>query len=81
MNAHGLFLLQTFFFTYLIYSQKFWRNRIFFIYLSHFQLIKYIALKRTKLGNPSRSFSEESSTFAGVNKIITFKNSIDYEKK
>ena len=23
MNAHGLFLLQTFFFTYLIYSQKF----------------------------------------------------------
>jgi hypothetical protein len=28
MNAHGLFLLQTFFFTYLIYSQKIWGNRI-----------------------------------------------------
>ena len=28
MNAHGLFLLQTFFFTYLIYSQKLWGNRI-----------------------------------------------------
>ena len=28
MNAHGLFLLQTFFFTYLIYSPKFWGNRI-----------------------------------------------------
>lgn len=28
MNAHGLFLLQTFFFTYLIYSKKFWGNRI-----------------------------------------------------
>lgn len=27
MNTHGLFLLQTFFFTYLIYSQKFWGNR------------------------------------------------------
>ena len=36
MNAHGLFLLQTFFFTYLIYSQKFWGNRILHIYLSHF---------------------------------------------
>lgn len=24
MNAYGLFLLQTFFFTYLIYSQNFW---------------------------------------------------------
>ncbi len=28
MNTHGLFLLQTFFFTYLIYSQKFLGNRI-----------------------------------------------------
>lgn len=28
MNAHGLFLLQPFFFTYLIYSQKFGGNRI-----------------------------------------------------
>lgn len=28
MNVHGLFLLQTFFFTYLIYSQKIWGNRI-----------------------------------------------------
>ena len=36
MNTHGLFLLQTFFFTYLIYSQKFWGNRIPHIYLSHF---------------------------------------------
>lgn len=36
MNAHGLFLLQTFFFTYLIYSQKFGGNRILHIYLSHF---------------------------------------------
>lgn len=28
MNVHGLFLLQTFFFIYLIYSQFFWGNRI-----------------------------------------------------
>ena len=28
MNVHGLFLLQTFFFTYQIYSQKFGGNRI-----------------------------------------------------
>lgn len=28
MNVHGLFLLQPFFFTYLIYSQKFWGNQI-----------------------------------------------------
>ena len=28
MNVHGLFLLQTFFFIYLIYSQIFWGNRI-----------------------------------------------------
>lgn len=28
MNAHGFFLLQPFFFTYLIYSQKFGGNRI-----------------------------------------------------
>ena len=36
MNVHGLFLLQTFFFIYLIYSKKFWGNRILHIYLSHF---------------------------------------------
>ena len=32
MNTYGLFLLQTFFFIYLIYSQKFWGNRILFIF-------------------------------------------------
>lgn len=36
MNAHGLFLLQTFFFTYLIYSQKFffWGGKSDTTYLS-----------------------------------------------
>ena len=66
MNVHGLFLYKR----YLSTNIKFWGNRIFrhknfrgnrifFIYLSHFQLIKYIALKRTKLGNPSRFFRKK----------------------
>ena len=32
MNADGLFLLQTFFFTYQIYSPKFRGNQILFIF-------------------------------------------------
>ena len=60
MNAHGLFLLQTFFFTYLIYFQKFGGNRILFIFKTTLtRIYRYFYVKLCIL-------------FSRFNKIIVF---------